>query len=301
MRHIAATGVPASACRRAGLILVIPEGCQLLGLRFITGALYLDCLNDTTPIVPASDFVDFPTRIMIGDFGPKGSPRTQLDANGGAPIFEFPDDSFIQIFAHGQPGISGNPIYRLGENALVLLRQLPDSILGDNSFDGPASSEVIIGLEEGGAVSGDPVGGFAGSFNINNLGPGGIHTFGNVSIAAAGDTRYLKEGAGPSRAGTTPVRGVFPRDGIVRNLTAMHNRAAGDDNRVDYTVEINGAPTALTVSLATGAIGSAINTTDFIIVAAGDTYALRVTKAANIGDGTVVPVASFDFAVVQFP
>ena len=281
--------------------LSIPEGCQLLGLRFITGALYLDFQGRVTPLVPASDFVDFPARILIGGYGPKNGPRTQLDANGGAPIFDFPDDSLVQVAYHGQPGVSGNPIYRLGENALMLHRVLPECVLQDNAATGRASSTFSIGLDTGGAVGADPAGAFAGTFLIINRGPGGIHAFGNDSIGAQADRRYLNEGAGPSTAGTSPRRGIFTRPGIVRNITAMHNRSAGNGSDVTYAVEINGVVTAVAVTLATGAVGAAKNVDDFVLISEDDTYALRATKPIDIQDGAVAPVASFEFfAVVEF-
>jgi hypothetical protein len=284
--------------------LEIPEGCQLLGLRFITGALYLDCQNTLTPIVPGPDFVDNPNpgRIMIGGLGPKNGPRTQLDANGGAPIFELPDDSFIQVFFHGQAGVSGNPIFSLGENAFLLIRALPDTILADNLASGPASSAYSVGLQAGASVTADPAGAFGGTFSLDNFGPAGIHTFGNESILNTVDTRYLNESAGPAIAGTVARRGAFSRDGIVRNLTAYHNLPVGNAQPVVYTLEINGAPTAVTASLAADANGPASNVTDFVVVSPGDTYALTATKGADIADGALAPSASFEyFAVVEFP
>jgi hypothetical protein len=74
-------------------------------------------------------------------------------------------------------------------------------------------------------------------------------------------------------------------------MIVQHNAAAGNGANVVYTVWLNGAPTAMTVTLATGAIGQGSDLVNTVAVVQGDRVALAATKAATIaGGGLVVDV-----------
>jgi hypothetical protein len=124
-----------------------------------------------------------------------------------------------------------------------------------------------------------------------------VLAFGDGNIGAAADTRFLGPwfGGQGEVASTSIIEVVMPRAGVLRNLFVRHNAATGNGNSVVYTVMLNGVATALTVTLATGAIGTASDLINTVTVAQGDRIALRAVKAAAIGNGAVQPEASMQF------
>jgi hypothetical protein len=111
--------------------------------------------------------------------------------------------------------------------------------------------------------------------------------WGNDSVAASADTRFLTPGRGVVAITTDLNQIPVTRSGVLRNLFARHNSAAGNGNNVVYTVMVNGVATAITVSLATGAVGQASDTVNTVAVVQGDRVSIRATKAVNIAAGTV--------------
>jgi hypothetical protein len=87
-----------------------------------------------------------------------------------------------------------------------------------------------------------------------------------------------------------------PRSGTLRNLFVRHNVSGGNGNNVTYTVTVNGVATAITVMLATGAVGQASDTTHTLAISAGDRIGLMVVKAASIGGGSVDVVVTLELA-----
>jgi hypothetical protein len=81
-----------------------------------------------------------------------------------------------------------------------------------------------------------------------------------------------------------PIEIHAPRPGTIRNFYARHNTANGNSAAVVYTLFVNGAPTALSASLATGATGFATDLADSIAVAQGDLLSVRAVKAAPINN-----------------
>jgi hypothetical protein len=115
----------------------------------------------------------------------------------------------------------------------------------------------------------------------------GLLFWGNDTVAAAADTRYLS----PGRDGTAPLvdfaQMPLPRAGTLRRLFVRHNAAGGNGNAVVYTVLVNGIATALTVTLATGAVGQVSDLINAVAGAQGDRVSLRASKAAVIAGGNI--------------
>jgi hypothetical protein len=133
--------------------------------------------------------------------------------------------------------------------------------------------------------------------------PGGGATLGAIlfwgvdTIGAAADSRFLPPGHDNGLAVTTNIyRMVMPRAAVLRNLFVRHNSAGGNGNGVTYTVLVNGVATALTVTLATGAVGQAGDTTHSVAVVQGDTISLRATKALVIAAGNLDLMATLEAA-----
>lgn len=111
--------------------------------------------------------------------------------------------------------------------------------------------------------------------------------WGNSSISAGADTRFLDAWYNQATAPLTMIGQLAcTRAGTLRNLFVRHNVASGNGLSVVYTVLVNGVATALTVTLATAAIGQVSNLVATVAVAQGDRVALRAVKAAAIGSGT---------------
>jgi hypothetical protein len=120
--------------------------------------------------------------------------------------------------------------------------------------------------------------------------------WGNTNVAAAADTRFLTPGRDATTAITTDLAQIpIVRPGTLQRLYVRHNAAVGV-NDVVYTVMLNGAPTAITVTLAAGAIGQASDLVNTVAVVAGDRVSLRATKALGLGTGAVEVEASLEIA-----
>jgi hypothetical protein len=96
----------------------------------------------------------------------------------------------------------------------------------------------------------------------------------------------LTPGRGVTAVTTAPTYELpVPSAGTIQNLFVRHNTTNGNGNSVDYTVMKNGVATAVTVTLATGAVGQASDTTNTVAFAQGDRITLRAVKAATLGGG----------------
>jgi hypothetical protein len=117
---------------------------------------------------------------------------------------------------------------------------------------------------------------------------GDVFVWGNDNVGAAADTRYFDPGRGGVASTSAATRQVpISRAGTVKSLFVRHNSAAGNGNSVVYTVAKNGVATAITVTLATGAVGQASDLVNTFAVAAGDRISLVGVKALGIGGGGV--------------
>ncbi len=170
----------------------------------------------------------------------------------------------------------------------------------DCEFEGPSFTTygggaitVYVDEETARTISDNGVSLGAGLFEVildqPVLSAGGALLFwGNQSIAASADTRFLSTGWDSSTAPTTAESTwIAPRAGTIRNLTATHNSAAGNGEDVDYEIFVAGVASGVLVTLATGIIVSGSDFVNAVAVAQGATVDLRATKALAIGSGTL--------------
>jgi hypothetical protein len=87
---------------------------------------------------------------------------------------------------------------------------------------------------------------------------------------------------------------MCPRAATLHSMYARHNLANGNGNSVVYTLRVNGINTALSVTLATGAVGSASDLVDEISVNAGDFIEIIRTNALSIGNGNIEAFVSLE-------
>ena len=118
--------------------------------------------------------------------------------------------------------------------------------------------------------------------------------FGNNSVSTTTTTRYLTPGFDATNiAPTAAIQYRAPTAGTIQNMFIQHNTAAGNGGNIVYTVRINSATSALTVTLAsTGTNGS--DTTHSASVAKGDLLDIQVTKASGIGTSPTNVIATFE-------
>ncbi len=127
--------------------------------------------------------------------------------------------------------------------------------------------------------------------------------WGNDSVAAAADTRALAPGFSRNIADTIGglpgggTEGLYraSRAGTLRNMRVRHNSNVGNGNDVVYTVFVAGVATAITATLASGAIGDASDLVNTAAVAAGDLIQVRASKALSIGAGGVSVMVDLEF------
>ena len=119
--------------------------------------------------------------------------------------------------------------------------------------------------------------------------------FGAGTIGSSTTSRYLFPCYSDSLAQTSAVQFRASRAGTLQNLRVRHNITAGNGNNVVYTIRKNGAPTALTATLASTA-NDASDLVNTVGVAAGDLLDIVITKAAAIGASPRDVIATLEFA-----
>ena len=77
----------------------------------------------------------------------------------------------------------------------------------------------------------------------------GIFMFGANSVGSTTTTRFLAPGNMDALAQTTLFEMEVGRAGTLRNMFVTQNVPGGDGDPIVYTVLVNGAPSALTVSM----------------------------------------------------
>ena len=124
---------------------------------------------------------------------------------------------------------------------------------------------------------------------------GGQLSWGNETIASSTTPRYLEPWFSGGLAPTTPIQFEVTRAGTLRSMYVRHNNPGGSGAVITYTLRVNGIATALTVALAsTSATGSDL--ANSVVVAAGDTVDIEVTKAATAGGGSRIVMCEVEFA-----
>lgn len=129
--------------------------------------------------------------------------------------------------------------------------------------------------------------------------PGGtnalIFVWGNSDIGTLIDTRYLS----PGRDVTAQLGDVaqFPvtRSGTLRNLFIRHNSVGIGVANVTYAVLVNSVPTAITATLATGAIGQVSDLTHSVMLVQGDRVSVQAAKDGIITSGVIDAQVSLEF------
>jgi len=79
-------------------------------------------------------------------------------------------------------------------------------------------------------------------------------------------------------------------------MFARHNTNNGNGNNVVYTMFVNGVAAALTVTLATMAIGQASDLVNTVAIAQGDRVNITLVKAATISNGNLQTIITVEFA-----
>jgi hypothetical protein len=101
-------------------------------------------------------------------------------------------------------------------------------------------------------------------------------------MATTTTTRWLYPGYVASLAATADVyRLRVTRSGTLQHLYVMQNTPSTSTNTIAYTVEVNGATTSLSATVA-GNVTSGQDTLHTVNVNAGDQVTIQVTKAASV-------------------
>lgn len=126
--------------------------------------------------------------------------------------------------------------------------------------------------------------------------PGSCLFWGNQTIGALPDTRFLTPGSTVTSAALVSVCAyLLPKDGSLRALGVRHNTAVGNGNVVTYRVLINGVATTLTTTVATGAIVSGTDLVNTRAVVAGDVIEVTATKLVDIANGGINVMVTLEY------
>ena len=124
-----------------------------------------------------------------------------------------------------------------------------------------------------------------------------VLVFGNDNVGSDAGSRFLDPGYGNNSTSPNAALSIIAtRGGTLRNLFVRHHSTTSSSNTVTYTVQVNGADTAITVTLAANAVATAGNVANTILITQGDRITIKVTKSGAIGAGSLKAVASMEIA-----
>lgn len=140
--------------------------------------------------------------------------------------------------------------------------------------------------------------GYSGLVGGGGGGGGGggasIWVWGAEQVGATTVTRYLCPGSSVPIAPAVAVGARAPSGGTLRRMHVQHNEPAGNGVDLVYTLRVNGVASPLTVALAsTSPTGN--DTSNDVVVAAGDLLDIEVTKGAHIGSSPIGVVCTFEW------
>jgi hypothetical protein len=168
----------------------------------------------------------------------------------------------------GEPGVAGRP-GRDGKDG-------EPGRKGRDGERGPRGEDGLPGRH--GSSGGRGPKGEPGPPGVDGiLGP-----FGASSVAATVQTRYLWPSYVDALARTSPIQFRTTRAFTIEKLRVRHGSPAGNGNLIVYTLRVNGAPTALAVSLASTASDGA-DLVNSVSVPDGALIDVEVTKLLSTG------------------
>jgi len=128
---------------------------------------------------------------------------------------------------------------------------------------------------------------------------GSTLAWGNQSVGGTTSLRYLDPWGAQNQIagtdGTTNARHVAPRGGTLRNMYVRSGNPDGNGNSISYTVRVNGAITALVVTMAS-TDPQASDLVDTVAVTAGQNIDVEVSKSGNIGNSPDGITVTLEFA-----
>jgi hypothetical protein len=127
----------------------------------------------------------------------------------------------------------------------------------------------------------------------------GVLLFGASSVVASHlQPFYLWPGwSGEDASSTETAKMPIPSACKLQNARIYHNADAGNGGDVVYTLRVNGADSAIVLTLASDVIGEATDTSTTVDLEAGDLLSVEITKpGGSIGNGALRPVMTIEIA-----
>jgi hypothetical protein len=115
---------------------------------------------------------------------------------------------------------------------------------------------------------------------------GDLWAWGNGNVATTTTPRYLEFFLSNGNPTTVEAEAQFEvlEDGVFRRFGAKHGIAGADATNITYTLRINGANTALAVTIPANST-TGVEITGTVNVSAGDLVSVGVTKAGALPGG----------------
>ena len=129
-------------------------------------------------------------------------------------------------------------------------------------------------------------------------GGGAQLVFGSANVSATTADRFLWPGNRDTPAPTTSGAAKLPmtRAGTLRNFYVFHGNGNGNGGDIIYTVHVNGAPTSMTVTIASTDETVFFDTSNSVVVAQTDIVTVVATKALAIGTSPSDVQAGMEYA-----
>jgi hypothetical protein len=236
------------------------------------------------------------------------------DGDCVAPAYSFASDPSSGMFyqpANGNGGVVigyQNCQARVDVGQSIILENLTGQVFvnadsfrldagGSTALEIPANGEWQVGGSPGaaGEVLTSAGAGAPPVWTAQTVGSGGM-VWAAANIGSAAETRIIPVGYDDALISTVSPKGYStPRAGTFRNMYVRTNTANGNGATVTYTLRVNGVATLLSVTRATGAVGTSTDLVNSVVVAAGDLIEMMAIKPASIGSGVQEVFVSAEF------
>ncbi len=236
------------------------------------------------PAVPSPTLVQADQSTILGD----GSHERPLHASSGIPGSIVVQDEGTPVAGAPHTGLNfvGGGVDATDGGGGIVQVSVPGMTIEDENTPLTGAPHTTLNFVGDGVSVTDEGGGVA-QVSIVGAGPPGaaVLTWG-LGIFTTTPAFVAPGGTAADPSANDFFALPMPFAGTLRNLYGRHNEASGDGANAVYTIVLNGAPTALSVAVPTGAIGQASNLVDAVAVVAGDRVSLTVASI-SVGPNVV--------------
>ena len=229
------------------------------------------------PAVPSPTLVQADQRTVIGD----GSHERPLHVASGVPGSIVVEDEGTPVVGAPHTGLNfvGGGVAATNAGGGLVAVTVPGVTIEDEGTPLAGAPHTVVNFVGAGVTATNAGGGVATVTVPGPTAPGEAVLTWGLGIFTSTPAFVQPGGTNLDTSANDDFALPMPFAGTLRNLYGRHNAPNGSlGDHATYTINLNGAPTALTVDVPTGVTGQASNLVNTVAVAAGDRISLTVTS-----------------------